>query len=314
LKIFSYLEDAAECLDGIVVALGNFDGIHKGHQQLIKETVRKAKELNCPAVIFTFRNHPVNEIAGKTVVKNIMDIHEKAIVAERLGVDYMINITFDWRIMKMSPDDFVDKLLVRDLGIKHAVCGFNYSYGFKGAGTPEMLIKKGKENNFGVTVIPEFSIEGQTVSSTYIRTLIEKGDMEKYEQFTGRTYKIGGFVMHGQKFGRTMGFPTANLNLYQSMALPVNGVYVTKTWIDGEIYNSVTNVGNKPTVGEFEKNAESHIFDFDGDIYGKRVVVEFIKMLRPEIHFESIDDLSKQINADCINARKIHEELKNEVH
>jgi len=310
LKIFSYLDDAQECLDGIVVALGNFDGIHKGHQQLIIEAVNKAKELNCPSAIFTFRNHPVNEIAGKTVVKCIMDIHEKAAVAERLGVDYMINVTFDWRIMKMNPDDFVDKLLVKGLGIKHAVCGFNYSFGYKGAGTPQLLIEKGKADGFGVSVIPEYSIDNQTVSSTYIRSLIEKGDMERYELFTGRTYKIGGYVMHGQMFGRTMGFPTANLNLSLNMALPVNGVYVTKTWIGDNVYDSVTNVGNKPTVGEFDKNAESHIFGFEGDIYGSRVVVEFIKLLRPEKHFDSIDELSKQINIDCINAKKIHEELK----
>lgn len=311
MKVFTWLEDASNIVQDSVIALGNFDGLHKGHQELIKEAVRIAEEQSLSSVVFTFRNHPSNAIAGKTVVKNIMDIHEKSIVAERLGVDYMVNIRFDKFIMKLQPEEFVERVLVKNLHIKHAVCGFNYSFGYKGLGDPELLKRLGEKYGFEVTVIPEFSIDGETVSSTSIRLLLEKGDMLKYQRFTGRTYKIGGYVMHGQHFGRTMGFPTANLSLSNNMALPVNGVYVTNITVDGEKYHSVTNVGNKPTVGEFEKNAETHIFDYKGDIYGKRVIVEFIDLLRPEMKFESIIALADQIERDCVDARSYHDNFDN---
>ncbi len=309
MKVFTWLEDASAFIQDSVIALGNFDGLHKGHQELIKEAVRIAEDKEMSSVVFTFRNHPSNAIAGKTVVKNIMDIHEKSIVAERLSVDYMVNIRFDKLVMKLEPEEFVERILVKNLHIKHAVCGFNYSFGYKGAGNPSMLKELGKRYGFDVTVISEFSIDGETVSSTAIRALLENGDMLKYQKFTGRTYKIGGYVMHGQHLGRTMGFPTANLSLSQTMALPVNGVYVTNIILDGKKYHSVTNVGNKPTVGEFEKNAETHIFDYKGDIYGKRVIVEFIDLLRPEMKFESIDALAFQIDKDCVNARIYHDKF-----
>ena len=311
MKVLTWLDDASAIVGDSVVALGNFDGLHKGHQELIKETVKIAGQKGLSALVFTFRNHPANEIAGKTVVKNIMDIHEKSIVAERLGVEYMVNIRFDKMIMKMEPEEFVKRVLVKNLHIRHAVCGFNYNFGYKGMGNPALLAEYGKKYGFDVTVVPEYAIDGQTVSSTYIRELISDGNMKRYEQFTGRTYKIGGYVMHGQHFGRTMGFPTANLNLSQDMVLPVNGVYVTNIIIDGKKYHSVTNVGNKPTVGEFDKNAETHIFDYNGDIYGKRVIVEFIDILRPEKKFDSQEELAAQIDRDCIHAREYHQNIGN---
>lgn len=306
MKVFSYLEDANSVLESSVIALGNFDGIHKGHQQLISKTVEISRGMGISSVIFTFKNHPLNEIAGKTVVKCIMDAHEKAIVAERLGIDYMANIRFNRFIMMLEPEEFVKRILVRDLKCKHAVCGFNYSFGYKGEGTPEMLVEFGKKYGFDVTVIPEFKIYDQTVSSTFIRGLLEQGDMLSYSKFTGRTYKIAGYVMHGQHVGRTMGFPTANLNLSPDMALPLNGVYITNIWLGDRLYPSVTNIGNKPTVGEFDKNAETHIFDYNEDIYGERVIVEFIEMLRPEMKFGSLEELAKQIDQDCNNARIYH--------
>ena len=313
MKVFSFLDDANSMLDASVVALGNFDGIHVGHQQLISKAVEIGKEKGIPAVIFTFKNHPLNEISGKNVVKSIMDAHEKAIVAERLGVDYMANIRFDRFIMKLEPEEFVKRVLVRDLKCKYAVCGFNYSFGYKGAGTPELLTELGEKYDFAVSVVPEFRIGNQTVSSTYIRSLLEEGDILNYRKFTGRTYKIGGYVMHGQELGRTMGFPTANLNLSSNMALPHNGVYITNIWLNDGVYPSVTNVGNKPTVGEFDKNAETHIFGYSGDIYGERVVVEFLEMLRPEMKFGSIDELARQIEKDCIAAEEYHKKNVPEV-
>ncbi len=303
MKVITWIEDAEEILRESAVALGNFDGMHKGHQELIKKTVSVAEKEKLCSVVFTFANHPMNEIKGAHVVKSIMDVHEKAIVSERMGVDFMVNVRFDQHIMKLSPEDFVKEILVEQLRIKHAVCGFNYSFGYKGEGTPEMLSDFGKKYAFKVSIVDEFKIDGVTVSSTLIRGLIAEGNMQAYAKYTGRTYKIGGYVMHGRQFGRKMGFPTANLNLSQSSVLPLNGVYVTKTWANNKIYKSVTNIGNKPTVGEFDKNAETHIFDYSGDLYGERVVVEFIAMLRPEYKFDDTDKLTTQIKKDCVDAR-----------
>ena len=303
MKIISYLEDADKILESSVVALGNFDGVHKGHQELIKTAVDLAKKKGISSVVFTFSNHPMNVLAGKTVVKNIMDINEKAQVFENLGVDYMVNVQFNDFIRKSEPEYFVKRFLIKNLKMQHAVCGFNYTFGFKAEGTSELLKKMGEELGFGVTIIPELQVLGTTVSSTRIRKLISEGNMKEYKDCTGRLYRIEGKVMEGQKLGRKMGFPTVNLNLLDEYALPLNGVYVTKTYVNNVEYKSVTNVGVKPTVGTFQKNAETHIFDFDGDLYGQIVKIEFVDMLRPEKKFDNFNDLAAQIEQDCLDAK-----------
>ncbi len=308
MKVITYLEDAQEIIRNSCAALGNFDGVHRGHQELIKTCVEKAREKGLTPVVFTFLDHPMNAMSGRTVVKNIQTLEEKAESIEALGVEYMVAVPFTDDICKSSPEVFVRDILVSCLDIKEAVCGFNYSFGYKAEGSPEILRQLGEKYGFGVSVLDEFRIDGITVSSTYIRSLIDSGDMETYSKFTGRTYRIAGRVVQGRHFGRTMGFPTVNLSLSAEMALPKNGVYITRTLADGKLYASVTNVGNKPTVGIFDKNAETHIFGFDRDMYGRYVQVEFIKMLREEKKFDSFEQLSGQISRDCENARRYHEE------
>ena len=185
----------------------------------------------------------------------------------------------------------------------------------KGAGKPRDLISFGSEFGFEVTVVEEFDIDEKAVSSTLIRQKLEEGDVAAFAKLTGRRYAISGRVMQGEKLGRVMGFPTVNLSLHNDMALPMNGVYVTEIYVNTtdsegrnveEKFHSVTNVGNKPSVGQFAKNAETHIFGFDRDIYGQEVRVEFIDLLRPEIKFGDIKQLSAQIDRDCIAAKKYH--------
>jgi len=303
MKIISYLEDAAEIIENSVVALGNFDGIHKGHQQLINKAVELAEEKNCSSVVFTFANHPMNVLAKKTIVKSILSIEDKAKVLEDMNVDYMVNVPFNDFMRTSDPETFVKRAIVKSLKANHVVCGFNYTFGHMAKGTPEMLAEFGKQYGFDVTIIPEFDIGGFADSSTRIRKLIAEGDMKGYFDCVGRLYKINGRVIEGQRFGRTIGFPTINLNLLEEFALPLNGVYVTNTYIDGVKYRSVTNVGVKPTVGEFQKNAETHIFDFNQDVYGKLVSIEFLALLRPERKFENIEELGLQIKQDCLDAR-----------
>ena len=301
-----YLDDIYD-IGPTAVALGNFDGVHLGHQSLIKSMVSYAGERGLTPVVFTFLNHPLNVIAGKPVVKNIQTIYEKTAAIEALGVEYLVTAIFDETVMKLSPEDFARTYLCDALNCKTAFCGFNYSFGYKGQGSPAMLKLYGEAMGFDVNVLRAVSIDGQTVSSTLIRGFIDSGDMESYLRYTGRRYAVSGRVMQGQHLGRRIGFPTVNLNLDEEMALPANGVYVTKTYVNNKWYDSITNVGNKPTVGQYKKNAETHIFNFNKDVYGQNVKVEFIKMTRPERVFASVEALGEQIQRDCLQVREYHE-------
>ncbi|MBR6351302.1 MAG: bifunctional riboflavin kinase/FAD synthetase [Firmicutes bacterium] len=305
MKVFMYLDDIPDFnIGNTAVALGNFDGVHKGHTELIQNCVRIAKEQGLTPVVFTFLNHPNNVMAGKTVVKNIMTVQEKTEAIEALGIEIMVNTIFNESIMKSMPEDFVKTILVDTLHCKEAVCGFNYSFGYKALGHPEDLWEYGQKYGFEVNVVDDVRVNGVTVSSTLIRKLISEGRLDEYPEYTGRLYSIEGKVLYGQQLGRTIGFPTVNLSLSEDGALPRNGVYITRTYINNEVFNSITNVGNKPSVGKFGKNAETHIFDFDRDVYGKNIKVEFLKMLREEIKFPSIEVLSAEIQRNCIQARE----------
>ena len=304
MKIFKSLSELNNCED-CICALGNFDGIHKGHQELISCAVNMAKEKGLKSAVFTFTEHPINVMSGHIVTKNILNFDDKAKIIEDMGVDYLFSFDFlEYR--QMSPEDFAKDLLAKDLKIKHAICGFNYSFGYKAMGHNEDLKLFGEKYGFGVTVIEPVLIDGLVVSSTLIRGCIEKGDLQSYLSYTGRPYILYGKVMEGEHNGRKMGFPTVNLNLDASMALPANGVYTTNTIIEDKVYPSITNVGNKPTIGDFAKNAETHIFNFTENIYGKPLKVEFIKMQRFEKKFDSMDDLAAQIDKDCLEAKKYH--------
>ena len=303
MNIYRNLNEIAN-MSPTAVALGNFDGVHKGHQMLIRECVAVAKEKGLQPSVFTFTNHPVNEIAGKTVIKNIMTFEEKAEQLEKLGVENLFSPVFDDTIRTKGAFDFVKDILVDRFRTKHAVCGFNYRFGYKAEGDADRLAQLGREFGYGVSVIPEIRINGNTVSSTLIRTIIDEGKIDEYKDYTGRLYCIDGKVVQGKHLGRRIGFPTVNLSLDTTEAFPKNGVYITQTTVNKQKYQSITNVGNKPTVGEFAKNAETHIFDFDGDLYGQEVRIEFIKMLRPERKFDTLEDLQAEIHRNCLQAQE----------
>ncbi|MDD6190190.1 MAG: bifunctional riboflavin kinase/FAD synthetase [Firmicutes bacterium] len=307
MKIFNSLEEI-NGIEPTVVALGNFDGVHRGHQEIIGRTVKEAEAAGLKSAIFTFANHTSTILENVPTVKNILYADEKATIIESLGIDYMFNIPFDQTILRMNPEDFIEKILVNKFNIREAYCGFNYRFGFKGAGTPEVLMREGLKRGFGIHVQEPFMIDGIVVSSTYIRQLIEEGRMEECTRFMGRMYTIGGEVVVGNKIGRTIGFPTSNLIIDESMVTPPNGVYTTICTYNGVRYPSITNVGNKPTIGTYNKNVETHIFNFNSELYGKDIRVEFIKKTRDEKKFDSIDALCAQIESDCIAAKAFHRE------
>ena len=290
------------------MALGNFDGVHKGHQQIIGRTVKSAEAAGLKSAVFTFSNHTRTLLKNLPAVKNILYPEEKAAVMEGMGIDYMFNIPFTKEVMSMSPERFVKEILVDAFRIREAYCGFNYSFGYKAQGTPEVLMHEGLKHGFGIHVQEPYMIDGIVVSSTYIRQLISEGRMEECTRFMGRMYSIGGEVVVGNKLGRTIGFPTSNVMIDESMASPPNGVYITYCSYNGVKYPSITNVGVKPTIGTYSKNVETHIFNFDKELYGKQIRVEFVKQTREERKFSGIEELSRQIESDCIMAKAYHRE------
>ncbi len=306
MKIFNSLDEITG-IEDTVVALGNFDGIHRGHQALIDETVKAAEKKGLRSAVFTFSNHPKNVLTGKNLIKNIIYSDEKARIFDEAGIDYMFSVSFNDDIMCRTPESFVDDILIRRFRMKGAVCGFNFTYGFKAAGTPQSLTEYTNGRGIRIHVIDPVRIDGKIVSSTLIRQLISKGDMEHVTKFMGREYMIRGEIIHGNELGGpVLGFPTCNTTLDESMAAPAKGAYITKSVIDGKEYMSMTNVGNKPTVGDYQTNIETHIFNFDDDVYGKKIEVYFLKMIRPEMKFSSFEELKNQLTRDSELARRYH--------
>jgi len=305
MKLFNTLEEITN-IGGTVIALGNFDGVHLGHQELIKRTVKAAAAANLKSAVFTFSNHPRNVLSKGIEVKCILYSDEKAAIIESLGVDYMFNLAFDEAMMRMDPCEFICGLLLDKLKMREAYCGFNYKFGHMGAGNVEALMMESIKKTFGIHVMEPYELNGTVINSTLIRKLIEEGDVVGCKKFMGRNYAVGGEVVVGNKLGKTIGFPTSNLLVDESMAAPANGVYITYCTYSGRKYESVTNVGVKPSVGKFNKNMETHIFNFDKELYGKMIRVEFIKKTRDEKKFGGIEELAGAITRDCIMAKDWH--------
>lgn len=310
MRIFNNVEDIFD-IEPCAIALGNFDGVHLGHQELIKNTVNKAKADGLKSAVFTFRNHPKNTIIKDKHVKNIMYEAEKIDIIREMGIDYLFNLEFNEDIMTMSPESFIEDLLVDKFKIKAAFCGFNYHFGHKASGDTRLLEEMGNKLGYVVEIIQPYRVDGNIVSSSLIRTLIASGQVDRCKKYMGRHYEIGGEVVVGNRLGKSLGFPTSNLNIDDSMVTPPNGVYITYCNYNGVRYPSITNVGTKPTIGEYDKNVETHIFGFNKELYGKNIIVEFLMKTRDEVRFDDFNELSEQIVRDCQEALKFHEENPN---
>ncbi|MDR2771319.1 MAG: bifunctional riboflavin kinase/FAD synthetase, partial [Clostridiales Family XIII bacterium] len=292
-------------IEKTAIAMGSFDGMHKGHVQLIGRAAAGAARRGIKSAVFTFSNHPKNALAGELVVRNIQYPDDKAAMIEALGVDYLFSLPFTEQIHRMRREIFVDELLRGALRMAEAFCGFNYHYGYKAEGDAESLRAAGAALGFPVHVMDAVRVDGELVSSSLIRSLIAEGRMEECARFLGRNYLVKGLVIEGRRLGRTLGFPTLNMRMDAGMAVPAHGVYVTECSVAGKSYAGVTNVGVRPTVDGTEggRLVETHLLRFDGDLYGRTVRVAFLKKLRDEQRFESAEQLARQIDADCKNAR-----------
>jgi riboflavin kinase/FMN adenylyltransferase len=288
------------------VGLGNFDGLHKGHMFLTNTLIEKSKEMGLTSMIYTFRCHPDNILLGINNSPLITSIMQKVALLEKTDLNNLYFEEFTSDYSHIEAETFIKKVLVDRLQARLVVAGFDYRFGYKGYGDTELLIKMGEKYNYETIIIPPVKEKGEVISSTLIRKLISEGKMENVVDFLGRNYSMGGEVQIGRKVGRTIGFPTANLIPEDYMVSPLEGVYATKTDVEGKIFMSLTNVGYNPTFDDsIGKTVETYIMDFDGELYGKHIEVFFMHRLRPEIKFSSKDELIQKINMD-IEATRVY--------
>lgn len=280
-----------------VVTIGNFDGVHKGHQVLIEKTATYAKARGIKSAVFTFLNHPINYFVPEKV-KNIFDEKEKERLIEGFGIDYLIDIPFDKTMTQISAEQFIVKILKDKIHAKKIVVGYDFTFARNKEGTVDVLREMGHEYGIEVEIVQPIKINGIRVSSTFIRELISEGRVDEIPQYLGTPYVIEGEIIHGKANGRKMGYPTANISLKDQIIKPKNGIYASRVIIDGKKYFGATNVGMNPTVNGKYLSIETNILDFDEDIYGKRVRIEFLEKIRDEKKFESLDELRKQLDLD----------------
>lgn len=286
------------------VAIGKFDGIHIGHRALLQCIINKKKE-NMRAVVFTFSPSPEEFFRGQ-LLPAIDTAQEKRDNFAKMGVDILIEYPLTKESAAISPQSFMEDILFNGLNAGYVVSGRDLSFGNKGAGNADMLQAFAAEKDFVYEMIDKVCIDGNEVSSTSVREAVVKGDMEKVCRMLGRRYCVGGEVVHGKALGRTIQMPTINIIPAKEKLLPSSGVYATVTLIDGREYPGVTNIGVKPTVTD-EKvvGVETHLFDFDENVYGKYVVTELVSYIRPEKRFASVEDMLTQIKADCVYAKDV---------
>jgi riboflavin kinase/FMN adenylyltransferase len=288
------------------LAIGVFDGVHRGHQAVISTSADHAAASNGTPVVVTFDPHPEKVLRPQAAPHLLSATEHKIALIRALGVEHLLIITFDKQFAATEPEDFVQKLVIHSKPLREICVGHEWSFGKNRRGNLDLLKTLGAKFNFDVVGIPPVKINGAVVSSTAIRQAIEKGDLAKAAGMLGREYMILGTVTRGDNLGKKIGFPTANLSAH-SEQFPPNGVYVAEARIDGELHRGVINLGIRPTVssGKSERVLEIHLFDFNRDIYGHDVEVRFLKFLRPEKKFSDLDTLVQQIRQDVEQARQL---------
>lgn len=289
------------------VTIGNFDGIHLGHQELVKTVLEYSKIYSLKSVVFSFEPHPVEFFGKKGEFKTMFSVEEKKFVIENLGVDILIQYPFNTEFADLSPEEFMD-LLIEKTNCKVLVVGENYCFGKDRVGNIDTLKRLGKVKNIKVIGIPRVKIHNVRVSSTRIRGLINCGDMEDVTVLLNKPYFAMGEIVHGDERGRRMNFPTINLEPPLKKLLPPDGVYFSRVYIDGKLYDSMSNIGVNPTFNGDARKIETHIFDFDEDVYGKKAIVCFFKRIRSEKKFEGMNELIEQLNEDKSCCRKYAED------
>lgn len=283
-----------------VATIGNFDGVHLGHQAVLGQLAEKSDEMGLPSVVITFEPQPQEYFNHDEIPPRLTRMREKVRALRRFSVDRVLQLNFRTKLADLTAEAFIQQVLVEGLEVKYLVVGDDFRFGKKRCGNFEMLRKFGQQHGFEVVHMHTFALEGARVSSTRIRRALKAGEMTHAEQLLGRPYRMSGRVAHGNKLGRTIGFPTANIFLHR-LVTPVNGVFAVQLFgIEGEPINGVANVGTRPTVGGDTRSLlEVHLFDFEREIYGRHVDIDFLLHIRPEQRFDSFDALKEQIKRDA---------------
>jgi riboflavin kinase/FMN adenylyltransferase len=308
MKLYRHLENLPRSVTGSVVAWGNFDGFHKGHQAVVRRAAEIAEELGVPLAVMTTEPHPSQFFRPDTPSFRLMSLRSKAQALETFGADVLFVLAFDAALAGMPAEDFVRDVLVGKLKARHVVTGYDQRFGKGRGGDAELLERMGREAGFGVTVVQPLEIGGQVYSSSRVREHLKNGDPGEAAELMGHWWRIEGRIEQGDQRGRTIGFPTANVS-WGDYLEPRLGVYAVRMHVeDGRhrgVYDGVANLGKRPTFGKTDISFEVHLFDFNGDLYGAHVGVDMIGFIRPERKFDGLDALKAQIAADAQAARRI---------
>ena len=304
MEIITSLEQLHSFAAPCVVALGTFDGLHRGHLDVIGTAKQEAEQTGAKLAVFTFSNHPLEWINPAHVPVALVTPAVKLQLLESLGVDVLIDIPFNQLVADLLPQQFLERLSA--LNYSCLVVGENFTYGQRGVGNVYTLAASAQAMGFKLIVRKLVSNNGIIVSSTEIRRLITAGEVHQAAKMLGRSYSISGIVAHGNERGRLLGYPTANLELVDAhVAIPLGGVYAVRAYVDGGVYGGMANIGKNPTFGDVEKpRLETNIFGFSGDIYGKTLTIEFVQRIRGEVKFAGIDALKAQLAQDKLDCLK----------
>lgn len=290
-----------------VLTLGTFDGVHLGHQEIIRRVVDCSKKENLRNFIITFHPHPRKVINPELKIKLLTTQDEQIKILEQLGVEHLLIINFTKEFSELAPEEFIENYLIRKVGLKKIVLGYDHHFGKARGGDVNLLKQFSQKFNFSIIQIEPYIIENEPVSSTKIRNSLENGEIEKANKMLGRIYSFSGLVIEGDKRGRKLGYPTANLQLTDpDKLLPQIGIYAVLAELDGKVYKALLSIGKRPT---FYNNgdlvAEVYIYDFNSDIYGEKLKINLISKLRDEEKFNSSEELIKQMNIDKENGLKV---------
>ena len=283
-----------------IIALGFFDGVHLGHQALLAECVRLARAHDCQPAAITFLQHPQSLFVSEPPAL-LTGAADRDALLGRYGMEQICKLPVTEEVMSTPWETFLEQLL--EQGAAGFICGHDFRFGHRGEGSPEKLTRFCAGRDLPCTVVPGQALDGIRISSTHIRGLIEAGEMETAVRFLGHPHILTGTVVSGRHLGRTIGVPTANLLLPEGLVVPRFGVYACRCRVDGGVFSAVTNIGTRPTVGGHRVTVEPWILDFDGDLYGKEITLEFYKFLRPERKFDSLEELKAQIQRDAADAQ-----------
>jgi len=305
MNVIRDLNELSDPLRNPVLTIGNFDGVHKGHLALFDKVKKIAKNIDGQSVVMTFEPHPIKVVKPGNGPPLITPIKQKLKLISNAGIDVIICLPFTMEFASIPAEEFVKELLVKKIGVREIVVGYDYTFGQERKGNIDLLRRMGEESGFKVHIVEPIHLNNTLVSSTSIRNLVQEGNLPEAKRFLGRDYQITGIVKKGMgRGGKILGFPTANLTPVDEL-IPKKGVYAVKVYLSDKEYDGVCNIGINPTFGGTTLSIETHVLDFSGDLLGKNFTIRFLNRLREEKTFSGKDELAKQIEMDIVKARKI---------